>query len=164
MCHIIVSVNWHQDSRSPLKTNSGSSDEAKSRIRCEGESFNMSKMKRHILRVTWRNTSIQHISKSGEWVIYANLPRKSGEWVIYAAAAKETLESTNSNDAKKLRFPAQYVEMFFPLRNRKKSQQTQVGESWGKWRQMLRDISKPASIVTNVIYVNKSHWFEKFLQ
>ena len=46
----------------------------------------------------------------------------------------------------------------------KKSQQTQVGGAWGKWQEMLRDISKPTSIVTNVIYVNKSHWFEKFLQ
>ena len=43
----------------------------------------------------------------------------------------------------------------------KKSQQTQVGEAWGKWQEMLRDISKPTSVV---IYVKKSHWFEKFLQ
>ena len=43
-----------------------------------------------------------NMSKSGESVISANLP----------SLTKETLKGTNSINTKKLRFPAQSVEMF----------------------------------------------------
>ena len=122
MYHILYPSNLHQDSRPTLKTNS-----PRVTIPVIPAKNNRS------TRVKWRDISRGHMKKH-KYSINEQV-RWECNFCKSAFVAKETLTGKNSKNAKKLRFPVQYVEML-------NEQEISTNTSWWSMREMTRDVTR----------------------